>query len=51
MSVSDTLQLMISFGSFVVLLITLVVELIKIHNQRKKIAALALQSWQLFINT
>ncbi|MCI7161203.1 putative holin-like toxin [Lactobacillus amylovorus] len=27
---------MISFGSFVVLLITLVVELIKIHNQRKK---------------
>ncbi|HBQ08289.1 putative holin-like toxin [Lactobacillus amylovorus] len=36
MSVSDALQLMISFGSFVVLLITLVVELIKIHNQRKK---------------
>ncbi|WP_367327253.1 putative holin-like toxin [Lactobacillus sp.] len=36
MSVSDALRLMISFGSFVVLLITLVVELIKIHNQRKK---------------
>ncbi|MDB6231495.1 putative holin-like toxin [Lactobacillus amylovorus] len=36
MSVSDALQLMISFGSFVVLLITLVVELIKIHDQRKK---------------
>ncbi|MDB6236078.1 putative holin-like toxin [Lactobacillus amylovorus] len=35
MSVSDALQLMISFGSFVVLLITLVVELIKIHDQRK----------------
>nr|WP_236704131.1 putative holin-like toxin [Lactobacillus amylovorus] len=27
---------MISFGSFVVLLIILVVELIKIHDQRKK---------------
>ncbi|MCT3585166.1 putative holin-like toxin [Lactobacillus amylovorus] len=36
MSVSDALQLMISFGSFVVLLIILVVELIKIHDQRKK---------------
>ncbi|WP_353934317.1 putative holin-like toxin [uncultured Lactobacillus sp.] len=36
MSVSDALQLMIRFGSFVVLLIILVVELIKIHDQRKK---------------
>ncbi|WP_338189068.1 putative holin-like toxin [Lactobacillus amylovorus] len=36
MSVSDALQLMISFGSFIVLLIILVVELIKIHDQRKK---------------
>ncbi|MBL1071521.1 putative holin-like toxin [Lactobacillus kitasatonis] len=36
MSVSDALQLMFSFGSFVVLLISLVVELIKLHDQRKK---------------
>ena len=35
MSVSDALQLMFSFGSFVVLLISLVIELIKLHDQPK----------------
>ncbi|QLL74641.1 amino acid permease [Lactobacillus crispatus] len=35
-SVSDALQLMLEFGSFVVTLITLVVELIKFYDQRKK---------------
>ncbi|MDV7720311.1 putative holin-like toxin [Pediococcus ethanolidurans] len=33
-SVSDTLQLMLAFGTFIVALIALVVELIK--NQQKK---------------
>ncbi|WP_172993378.1 putative holin-like toxin [Lactobacillus helveticus] len=35
MSVSDALQLMLDFGSFVVMLISLVVELIKFFDQRK----------------
>nr|WP_243756731.1 putative holin-like toxin [Lactobacillus helveticus] len=40
---------MLDFGSFVVILISLVVLLIKFFNQQnKKITALALQSWQLF---
>ncbi|AOB21298.1 holin (plasmid) [Lactiplantibacillus plantarum] len=34
MSVSDALQLMLSFGTFIVALLALVVELIK--NQQKK---------------
>ncbi|MBZ5960782.1 putative holin-like toxin [Leuconostoc gelidum subsp. gasicomitatum] len=34
MSVEDTLQLMISFGMFVLVLITLVVELIKNSNKK-----------------
>ncbi|MBW8009218.1 putative holin-like toxin [Lactobacillus helveticus] len=34
MSVSDALQLMLDFGSFVVILISLVVELIKFFNQQ-----------------
>ncbi|MFH4352820.1 putative holin-like toxin [Lactobacillus helveticus] len=34
-SVSDALQLMLDFGSFVVMLISLVVELIKFFDQRK----------------
>ncbi|GEN95387.1 putative holin-like toxin [Pediococcus ethanolidurans] len=42
MSVSDALQLMLAFGTFIVALIALVVELIK--NQQKKITALALAS-------
>ncbi|EJE97630.1 hypothetical protein LMA_09475 [Liquorilactobacillus mali KCTC 3596 = DSM 20444] len=41
MSVSDALQLMLAFGTFIVALIALVVELIK--NQKKK-TALALAS-------
>ncbi|MFH0350259.1 putative holin-like toxin [Leuconostoc citreum] len=41
MSVSDALQLMFMFGTFIVALLTLVVELIK--NQQK-ITALALPS-------
>ncbi|MBW8062156.1 putative holin-like toxin [Lactobacillus helveticus] len=36
MSVSDALQLMLDFGSFVVILISLVVELIKFFNQQNK---------------
>ncbi|MFJ6933986.1 putative holin-like toxin [Lactobacillus gallinarum] len=36
MSVSDALQLMLEFGSFVVMLISLVVELIKFFNQQNK---------------
>ncbi|MBL1060707.1 MULTISPECIES: putative holin-like toxin [Lactobacillus] len=36
MSVSDALQLMLAFGSFVVMLISLVVELIKFFNQQNK---------------
>ncbi|HBN37852.1 MAG TPA: hypothetical protein DD398_07065 [Lactobacillus johnsonii] len=35
-SVSDALQLMLDFGTFVVALIALIVELIKLHDQRKK---------------
>ena len=35
-SVSDALQLMLDFGSFVAVLISLVVELIKFFDQRKK---------------
>lgn len=35
-SVADALQLILAFGSFVVGLIALVVELIKFHDQRKK---------------
>nr|WP_242494003.1 putative holin-like toxin [Leuconostoc mesenteroides] len=42
MSVSDALQLMFMFGTFIVALLALVVELIK--NQQKKITALALAS-------
>ncbi|MGO3522609.1 MULTISPECIES: putative holin-like toxin [Leuconostoc] len=34
MSVSDTLQLMVGFGTFVVMLIGLVVELIKNSNKK-----------------
>ncbi|MGC8304936.1 putative holin-like toxin [Leuconostoc mesenteroides] len=34
MSVSDTLQLMVGFGIFVVMLIGLVVELIKNSNKK-----------------
>ncbi|MGQ2284467.1 MULTISPECIES: putative holin-like toxin [Leuconostoc] len=34
MSVSDTLQLMIGFGTFVLMLIGLVVELIKNSNKK-----------------
>ncbi|MGL4689950.1 MAG: putative holin-like toxin [Leuconostoc mesenteroides] len=34
MSVSDTLQLMIGFGTFVLMLVGLVVELIKISNKK-----------------
>ncbi|ASR69708.1 holin (plasmid) [Leuconostoc mesenteroides] len=41
-SVSDALQLMFMFGTFIVALLALVVELIK--NQQKKITALALAS-------
>ncbi|MCT0164976.1 putative holin-like toxin [Lactobacillus helveticus] len=36
MSVSDALQLMLDFGSFVVVLILLVVELINFFNQQNK---------------
>ncbi|WP_171030371.1 putative holin-like toxin [Lactobacillus helveticus] len=36
MSVSDALQLMLDFGSFIVILISLVVELIKFFNQQNK---------------
>ncbi|AZA22198.1 putative holin-like toxin [Lactobacillus helveticus] len=36
MSVSDALQLMLDFGSFVVILISLVVLLIKFFNQQNK---------------
>ena len=39
MSVSDAIQLMLIFGTFVVNLITLIVELIK-NYRRKKIAVL-----------
>ncbi len=42
MSVSDALQLMLAFGTFTIVLIALIVELIK--NQQKKITALALDS-------
>lgn len=42
MSVADALQLMLAFGTFIVTLIALIVELIK--SQQKKIAALALVS-------
>ncbi|WP_097550835.1 putative holin-like toxin [Lactobacillus helveticus] len=35
MSVSDGLQLMLEFDTFVVTLIALVVELIKFYDQRK----------------
>lgn len=42
MSVADALQLMLAFGTFIVALIALIVELIK--SQQKKIAALALVS-------
>ncbi|WP_173006883.1 putative holin-like toxin [Lactobacillus helveticus] len=35
MSVSDVLQLMLEFDTFVVTLIALVVELIKFYDQRK----------------
>lgn len=35
-SVADALQLMLEFGTFVVTLIALVVELIKFFDQRKK---------------
>ncbi|OQJ68640.1 holin [Leuconostoc pseudomesenteroides] len=34
MSVSDTLQLMIGFGTFVLMLVGLVVELIKSSNKK-----------------
>ncbi|ADG39585.1 MULTISPECIES: putative holin-like toxin [Leuconostoc] len=34
MSVSDTLQLMIGFGTFVLILVGLVVELIKNSNKK-----------------
>ncbi|ABJ62193.1 putative holin-like toxin [Leuconostoc suionicum] len=34
MSVSDTLQLMIGFGTFVLMLVGLVVELIKNSNKK-----------------
>ncbi|MBD5069595.1 putative holin-like toxin [Ligilactobacillus apodemi] len=34
MSVTDALQLMLAFGSFVVMLIALVVELIKAINKK-----------------
>ncbi|OQJ73637.1 holin [Leuconostoc sp. BM2] len=34
MSVSDTLQLMIGFGTFVLMLVGLVVELIKYSNKK-----------------
>ncbi|WP_025087374.1 putative holin-like toxin [Ligilactobacillus apodemi] len=34
MSVADALQLMLAFGSFVVMLIALVVELIKAINKK-----------------
>ncbi|WP_300735035.1 MULTISPECIES: putative holin-like toxin [Lactobacillales] len=34
MSVSDTLQLMLAFGTFVVALIALVIELIKTINKK-----------------
>ncbi|WP_373867679.1 putative holin-like toxin [Leuconostoc pseudomesenteroides] len=34
MSVSDTLQLMLGFGTFVLMLIGLVVELIKNNNKK-----------------
>ncbi|WP_172993126.1 putative holin-like toxin [Lactobacillus helveticus] len=36
MSVSDALQLMLDFGSFVVMLISLVVELIKFFFDQRK---------------
>ncbi|NHL92339.1 putative holin-like toxin [Lactobacillus helveticus] len=36
MSVSDALQLMLDFSSFVVILISLVVLLIKFFNQQNK---------------
>ncbi|PEG81611.1 MULTISPECIES: putative holin-like toxin [unclassified Lactobacillus] len=36
MSVADALQLILEFGTFVVTLIALVVELIKFFDQRKK---------------
>ncbi|MGO2237760.1 MAG: putative holin-like toxin [Lactobacillus helveticus] len=36
MSVSDALQLMLDFGSFVVILISSVVLLIKFFNQQNK---------------
>ncbi|MBU6034932.1 putative holin-like toxin [Lactobacillus helveticus] len=36
MSVSDALQLMLDFGSFIVILISLVVLLIKFFNQQNK---------------
>ncbi|MCT3044753.1 putative holin-like toxin [Leuconostoc mesenteroides] len=35
MSVSDTLQLMIGFGTFVLILVGLVVELIKNSNKKR----------------
>ncbi|MCT3287824.1 putative holin-like toxin [Lactiplantibacillus pentosus] len=42
MSVADALQLMLAFGTFIVALLALIVELIK--SQQKKITALALAS-------
>ncbi|MDT4758240.1 putative holin-like toxin [Lactiplantibacillus plantarum] len=42
MSVSDALQLMLAFGTFIVALIALIVELIK--SQQKKIIRLSF--WQ-----
>ncbi|AZA20433.1 MAG: putative holin-like toxin [Lactobacillus helveticus] len=36
MSVSDALQLILDFGSFVVILISLIVLLIKFFNQQNK---------------
>lgn len=40
MSISDALQLMLGFGTFVVVLLALVVELIK--NQQKNILSLVM---------
>ncbi|WP_081778559.1 putative holin-like toxin [Lactobacillus hamsteri] len=36
MSVADALTLMLDFGSFVILLISLVITLIKFFDERKK---------------
>ncbi|WP_257787094.1 putative holin-like toxin [Weissella jogaejeotgali] len=38
MSISDALQLMLMFGTFIVSLITLVVELIKISKKKTVLA-------------